>query len=132
MKIKTTKLFRSDAVDVYLDWFGEEEIKNGFGIGSKSQMAWDSFLKAEFVPFLPFETGMLADSATLATTIGSGEIIYRTPYARRLYYNPQFKFSTAVNPKAGAFWDRRAANERKQNFWIPFYRDLILKEFGGN
>ncbi len=35
----------------------------------------------------PMRTGMMIKSATLGTVIGSGEINYLAPYARRQYYN---------------------------------------------
>lgn len=38
------------------------------------------------LPYCPFDTGVLANSPYTATVIGSGEVIYRTPYARYLYY----------------------------------------------
>ena len=38
------------------------------------------------LPYCPFDTGTLANSPYTASVIGSGEIVYRTPYARYLYY----------------------------------------------
>jgi len=37
---------------------------------------------------VPFDTGILKNSASLHTDIGSGEVIYQTPYARKQYYIP--------------------------------------------
>ena len=37
-------------------------------------------------PYIPYDTGTLAKSAVIGTTIGSGLIVQRTPYARYLYY----------------------------------------------
>ena len=37
-------------------------------------------------PYTPFRTGVLEQSATLGTVIGSGEIRQIAPYARYLYY----------------------------------------------
>lgn len=39
-------------------------------------------------PLMPKDTGALINSGILNTQIGSGEIRYRTPYARRWYYMP--------------------------------------------
>ena len=36
--------------------------------------------------YTPWDTGTLAQSAYAATTIGSGRVVYRTPYARYQYY----------------------------------------------
>lgn len=38
------------------------------------------------IPYCPFETGVLANSPYTATDIGSGRVVYNTPYARYLYY----------------------------------------------
>jgi hypothetical protein len=128
MKVTTKKLFRSGFADVSLTFYGEEQIKATFGRGSRIQKAWDGFLMNEFRPYVALETGTLINSAVLNTVIGNGEIVYYTPYSKRLYYNPQYKFSTAANKKAGGFWDRRAMNDRFE-VWNAFYAKLIAKEF---
>lgn len=72
-----------------------------------------SFVDSEVIrycdPKVPFRTGTLKDSALTASVIGSGLIVYATPYAARMYYNPQFNFNGA--PERGAFWDQRMAAE---------------------
>jgi hypothetical protein len=147
---------KSKAANIYLDWIDAGKIENVFGsnIPGSPQAYWDEFLIGEFQPYVPMETGMLIRSATLATTIGSGEIIYSTPYARFLYYgkvmvdpvtgsayarrgtskvviNQGITYSTAANPKAGPFWDRRAQSDRG-DAWVKFYKGIILKELGGS
>lgn len=37
-------------------------------------------------PYIPFDTGMLRNSGISATVIGSGEVKWNTPYAKRQYY----------------------------------------------
>ena len=86
MKITRKLISKSEAGEVYLDWYPEAEINKAFRTGSSVQQAWDRYLIGEFEPYVPMETGMLKNSAMLATTIGSGEIIYHTPYSRYLYY----------------------------------------------
>ena len=58
-------------------------------------------------PYLPMQTGMLMRSGDLGTVIGSGEVCYAAPYARRVYYNPQFHFDRTQHPNAGALWFER-------------------------
>ena len=67
---------------------------------------------------MPFDQHILIESGILNTQIGSGELRYRTPYARRLYYHPEYNFSTEKNPEAGAY----AFERMKQQ-----YKDQILK-----
>ena len=37
-------------------------------------------------PYTPFRSGVMEKSATLGTKIGSGKIVYNSPYARYQYY----------------------------------------------
>ena len=67
---------------------------------------------------MPFDQHILIESGILNTQIGSGELRYRTPYARQLYYHPEYNFSTEKNPEAGAY----AFERMKQQ-----YKDQILK-----
>ena len=49
--------------------------------------------------------GALKDSALTNTVIGQGEIVYATPYARRMYHHPEYNFNGA--PMRGAHWVER-------------------------
>ena len=53
---------------------------------SKAQKFIDSECIRQMKPYTPFRTGMLERSATLGTVIGSGHIVYNSPYARYQYY----------------------------------------------
>lgn len=66
----------------------------------------------------PFDQHILIESGIANTQIGSGEIRYRTPYARRLYYHPEYNFSQEKNPDAGAYWFERMKQQ---------YKDQIFK-----
>lgn len=55
-------------------------------------------------PLVPFDQGTLIQSGVINTVIGSGEVKYRTPYARRWYYMPA-KFQEA--PRRGNYWFER-------------------------
>ena len=66
-------------------------------------------------PKIPKDTGMLVNSGILNTQIGSGEVKYRTPYARRLYYHPEYNFSGEKNPDAGGYWFERMKQQHKED-----------------
>ena len=53
---------------------------------SKAEKFIDSECIRQMKPYTPFRTGMLERSATLGTVIGSGHIVYNSPYARYQYY----------------------------------------------
>lgn len=52
----------------------------------KVQQVIDSEVLRLCDPLVPFDTGALKDSGNTYTEIGSGEVVYRTPYARKQYY----------------------------------------------
>ncbi len=78
---------------------------------------WDSrysmaqkFVDSEVIrlcgPYTPFETGMLQNSALSGTTIGTGEVIWNSPYAQFLYYG-----HVMISPSTGSTWAKKG--ERK-------------------
>ncbi|MCM1308045.1 MAG: minor capsid protein [Butyrivibrio sp.] len=66
----------------------------------------DNEVIRECDPYVPHAIGTLRESASVNTVIGSGRVVYKTPYARRLYYNPQYHFNYA--PTRGGMWFHRA------------------------
>lgn len=70
------------------------------------QKVVDNEVIRECGPYVPHREGALERSAVQNTVIGSGRVVYETPYARRLYYNPQYHFNYA--PKRGGMWFHRA------------------------
>lgn len=131
------------------DFVSPEELKRRLGVnpGGHVQKTIDAAVIRYCFPYVPFDEGVLAGSANTATEIGSGEIIYDTPYARYLYYGevygPNFpitengivtgyysppekfptgeklEYNTEKHPLAGPFWFDRAMADHK---------DEILKE----
>ena len=57
---------------------------------------------------MPFDTGHLEEDATFVdysdSVDGIVRIVSSTPYARRLYYHPEYNFQTDENPFAGGEW----------------------------
>ena len=57
---------------------------------------------------MPFRTGHLQNDSTFVDTSHSAqghvELVNSTPYARRLYYHPEYNFSHEENPNAGGHW----------------------------
>lgn len=88
------------------------------GIESRGRV--QQFIDSEVLrrsdPYVPFRTGVLKGSGTRNTKLGSGQVIYQTPYAKRLYYNPQYKFEGA--PLRGGYWFERMKAD---------HRDSILR-----
>ena len=57
---------------------------------------------------MPFDTGNLQNESTFAdyANLAEGEtkIVSSTPYARRLYFHPEYNFSREENIAAGGKW----------------------------
>lgn len=87
--------------------------QRGLQPGGKVQQYVDSEVIRYCDPKVPFRQGTLKDSATIASVIGSGLVEYATPYAVRMYYNPQYNFNGA--PERGAFWFPRMMAEHKDD-----------------
>ena len=70
---------------------------------------------------MPLDTGLLQNESTYVDyeKAKEGEIalVSNTPYARRLYFHPEYKFRTDKNPNAGAHWfDPYLAGHEKGDF----------------
>ena len=57
---------------------------------------------------MPFDTGNLQNESTFVdhseSANGKVSIVSSTPYARRLYYHPEYNFQKYENPFAGGKW----------------------------
>ena len=87
----------------------------GFGIGEAVQKQVDESVLKYCEPYLPFDRGILRDSGYTATVIGSGKVIWDTPYARYQYYgklmvDPVYRVGAFYNPNYG-FWSRRGVQK---------------------
>lgn len=82
--------------------------KRGLEDGGSVQRFIDSEVLRLCDPYVPRDNGHLIDSGELNTVIGSGEVVYDTPYARRWYYEPA-KFQG--EPMRGNYWFERMKNE---------------------
>lgn len=102
--------FRSDGQEMSFEF--APDFGSGFSVKfSASQRTIDSEVLRYGAPYVPFDSGTAAGSGVYNTVIGSGEVKYKTPYARRIYYNPQFKFRGA--PMRGAYWFERMKADHK-------------------
>ena len=56
---------------------------------------------------VPMDVGTLQESGYVNTdesSNGSVDIVFNTPYARRLYFHPEYNFRTDNNPNAKGKW----------------------------
>ncbi|PEQ01561.1 minor capsid protein [Bacillus wiedmannii] len=70
----------------------------------KAQFALDEQVLKDSNFYIPKDTGELERSSIRFSRPGEGHLEWNTPYARKLYWNPQFDFSHDVNPNAVGLW----------------------------
>ena len=87
--------------------------KRGLEARGRVQKYVDSTVLRYCDPYAPKDTGSMIQSGVTATQIGSGRVVYSSPYARFLYYG-----KVMVSPSTGSPWAR--SGERK----IVTSRDL--------
>ena len=84
---------------------------------------------------MPFDVGTMQNDATYVDhshrANGQVTLLVDEPYARRLYYHPEYNFQTVNNPNAKGLWFEdwadggKYANKVRENY-AAFY-----KRFGG-
>lgn len=82
----------------------------GLEAGGEVQKYIDSEVIRLSDPYVPFDTGMLKHSAISATVIGSGVVVYNTPYASKQYYG-----NRGVKGLRGPRWFERMKADRRED-----------------
>jgi hypothetical protein len=96
-----------------------------------AQFALDQQVIKDCNYYVPMDTGNLQRSVFTASNIGQGEIVWDSPYAKNLYYNPQFNFSKDKNPHARGMWfDQAKAVHGKD--WTEVAEKAVKQHLGNN
>lgn len=92
-----------------------QKILNEHGLGNDGKV--QSFIDSECLRLcerkIPKDQSILIKSGIANTVVGSGQIKWSTPYARRLYYHPEYNFQGA--PDRGAYWFERMKQQHKSD-----------------
>lgn len=83
---------------------------------------------------VPKDTGELERSGFVDTSnIDKGEvsILFDTPYARRLYWHPEFNFRKDKNPNAQGKWMQAYIDGDKKNFARETFAKFMKMLSGG-
>lgn len=105
---------------VRIDWSGTVASRLNNVLKAKQKLV-DSEVLRLCDPLIPFRTGTLKRSGTVATVIGSGEVKYSTPYARKQYYDTAE--TRPYDANRGAKWFERMKVAHKKEI-----EDLINKD----
>lgn len=97
--------------------------KRGLQEGGFAQKIVDKEVLERSKPYIPLRTGRTIRSGDENTKVGSGRIVYKTPYVRDIYYIPK-GFHGA--PQRGNLWFERMKTDHKDNIL-----KTVAKETGG-
>lgn len=100
----------------------KSDIEDGL---KRAQAPLDAAVLQDSNFFVPIKTGTLQKSGIINTRIGSGEVTWRTPYARRLYYEYK-KPAHQANPNACAKWFE-AAKARWLEKWTRLVNEYVKR-----
>jgi hypothetical protein len=83
---------------------------------------------------MPRDTGHLQNDSTFVdyskSKSGLVSLISQTPYARRLYFHPEYNFRTTENPNAQGKWlEPWISGDKKE--WCSETFKKFYKQFGG-
>ncbi|WP_374964619.1 minor capsid protein [Lysinibacillus sp. RS5] len=115
-------------INVDVDLNIDEIMKKMDRAKEKAQFILDQQVVKDSNFFIPKDTSDLEGSALTHTVFGSGEVTWQTPYARRLYYNPQYDFSKDSNPNAQGLWFE-AAKALHVHDWTRLMQEVYDEEF---
>lgn len=100
-------------VEVKTEWSRgfKQNLEDSFGNGGLLQRWIDAAILESIEPYLPRDTGQLVASGLLHTRIGSGILVWKTPYARYLYegylmVDPKTGKGAFHDPVSVRFWSR--------------------------
>lgn len=84
---------------------------------------------------MPFDKGTLQNTATFVddsdSKNGKVSVVSSTPYARRLYYHPEYNFSKSENANAGGKWfEPYTPGGKKQDFAVKTFAKLYKRNGG--
>lgn len=91
----------------------------------QQQKYFDALVLQDSNFFCPIKTGTLQKSAIINSRLGSGELVWKTPYARRQYYD-YHKPPYQPNPNACGKWFE-AAKARWLEKWVRFVNERIKR-----
>lgn len=80
-------------------------------------------------PYVPMDTGALADTVDTYVENGTGKVHYRQPYARRLFFGEGYNFSMEKHPKAAARWDEAMLRDRKADL-VRAVQNFVRRQGG--
>lgn len=83
---------------------------------------------------VPFNTGNTQNESQFVdysqSNRGKASLCYSNPYARRIYFHPEYNFKTDENPNAQGLWLESWIDGKKKYFCSKTFKELY-KRLGG-
>ena len=83
---------------------------------------------------MPFDTGNLQNDSTFIDDSqkeqGRVSVVSSTPYARRLYYHPEYNYRTTNNRNAGGKWFEPYISGNRTDFVKDTFAELFKRNGG--
>lgn len=100
----------------------------GLENGGKVQKEFDTEILRLNGRYVPFLTGALQQSAWHATEVGSGVVVYKTPYAHKQYYEGRVPDSAqrSRSDLRGRYWFERMKLDHK-----AYLCEFVAQRTGG-
>ena len=80
---------------------------------------------------MPFDTGALQNNSTFVDDSKKNQnkvsIVSDTPYARKLYFHPEFNFQKGNNPNAGGQWFEPYISGNKKDFAEKTFKKFMRR-----
>lgn len=78
---------------------------------------------------MPFDTGNMQNQQTFVDSSeaksGKVSVVTDTPYARRLYFHPEYNFQKVNNSNAGGMWFHTYIDGEKKDYAKKVYASLL-------
>ena len=117
---------------MHIRWYpGKREQIDAKAIQALEMTGAETLRDLKAAQTLPFREGQLTDSTTLdrsGAVKGHVAIVSATPYARRLYFHPEYNFrrgKDAEHENAGALWFEPYLKGKKNAWLKTTYRKFL-------
>lgn len=99
-------------IDMEFNTKGLDRYKEALALGGEIQTKFDKMVMVGVSPYVPYDTGALSVSSISNSIPGSGEIIWRAPYAETVWHGKtptgsDIMFNRGKNRLAGPRWAER-------------------------
>ena len=83
---------------------------------------------------MPFDTGTMQNDSTYVDDKriikGIAQLVTDTPYARKVYFDPEINIKKEKNPNAKQYWYEDYISGEKKNLPIQYFQQMLKRRLG--